>query len=44
LLRVVTPVLQFGGIAGNFDAGLSKLVIVQGVDVEGQIRLRQWSD
>ncbi len=44
LLRVVTPVLQFGGIAGNFDAGLSKLVIVQGVDVEGQNQLRQWND
>lgn len=44
LLRVVTPVLQFGGIAGNFDAGLSKLVIVQGVDVKGQNQLRQWND
>lgn len=44
LLRVVTPVLQFGGIAGNFDAGLSKLVIVQGVDVEGQNQMRRWND
>lgn len=44
LLRVVTPVLQFGGIAGNFDAGLSKLVMVQGVDVAGQNKMRQWND
>ncbi len=44
LLQVVTPVLQFGGIAGNFDAGLSKLVIVQGVDVAGQNQMRQWND
>ncbi|RVU40796.1 ABC transporter permease [Rheinheimera riviphila] len=44
LLRVVTPVLQFGGIAGNFDAGLSKLVIVQGVDVTAQNEMRRWND
>jgi putative ABC transport system permease protein len=44
LLRVVTPVLQFGGIAGNFDAGLSKLVIVQGVDVAAQNEMRRWND
>ncbi len=44
MLQVVTPVLQFGGIAGNFEAGLSKLVIVQGVDVAGQNQLRQWND
>jgi len=44
LLRVVTPVLQFGGIAGNFEAGLSKLVIVQGVDVAAQNEMRRWND
>jgi len=44
LVSVTTPTLQLGGIAGNFDAGLSRLVMAQGVDVEGQNAMRQWND
>lgn len=44
LLTVVTPVLQIGGIAGHFAAGVSRTVIGAGVDVAGQNRLRMWND
>lgn len=44
LTTVVTPTLQIGGIAGNFDAGVSRTVIATGSDIEGQNALRQWND
>lgn len=44
MLTVVTPTLQFGGIAGNFAAGVSRPVLVNGMVVEGQNRLREWND
>jgi putative ABC transport system permease protein len=44
MLTVVTPTLQLGGIAGNFDAGVSRTVLATGSDVEGQNALRQWND
>lgn len=44
LLVVVTPTLQFGGIAGNFAAGVSRTVFVNGVVVEDQNRMREWND
>ncbi|MEC5207894.1 putative ABC transport system permease protein [Vogesella perlucida] len=44
LLQVVTPVLDLGGIAGNFAAGVSRTVSGRGVDVAGQNRLKQWND
>ncbi|HEV2700703.1 MAG TPA: FtsX-like permease family protein [Steroidobacteraceae bacterium] len=44
MLTVVTPTLTLGGIAGNFEAGLSRTVIATGVDVEGQNALRKWND
>jgi putative ABC transport system permease protein len=44
MLTVVTPTLQLGGIAGNFDAGVSRTVIATGADVEGQNALRKWND
>jgi putative ABC transport system permease protein len=44
MLTVVTPILQLGGIAGNFDAGVSRTVIATGSDVEGQNELRKWND
>jgi putative ABC transport system permease protein len=44
MLVVVTPTLQFGGIAGNFAAGVSRTVFVNGVVVEDQNRMRQWND
>jgi putative ABC transport system permease protein len=44
MLTVVTPTLQLGGIAGNFDAGVSRTVIASGSDVTGQNELRKWND
>jgi putative ABC transport system permease protein len=44
MLTVVTPTLQLGGIAGNFDAGVSRTVIATGSDVDGQNALRKWND
>ena len=43
MLSVVTPTLQFGGIAGNFEAGVSRTVYVSGLVVEDQNRLRDWN-
>jgi putative ABC transport system permease protein len=44
LVTVVTPTLQFGGIAGNFSAGVSRTVWVNGSVVEDQARMRLWND
>jgi putative ABC transport system permease protein len=44
MLTVVTPTLQFGGIAGNFAAGVSRTVYVTGMVVEDQNRMREWND
>jgi putative ABC transport system permease protein len=44
MLTVVTPTLTLGGIAGNFEAGVSRTVIATGLDVDGQNQLRQWND
>jgi putative ABC transport system permease protein len=44
MLTVVTPTLQFSGIAGNFAASVSRTVIVNGVVVDDQVRLREWND
>jgi putative ABC transport system permease protein len=41
---VVTPTLEFGGLAGNFAAGVSRTVFVNGVVVEDQGRMREWND
>ena len=43
LLEVATPVLQFGGIAGNFAAGVSRTVYAQGAVAEDQHRMREWN-
>ena len=44
LLTVVTPTLEFGGIAGNFSAGVSRTVMANGTVVEDQNAMRQWDD
>ncbi|MDE2402890.1 MAG: ABC transporter permease [Burkholderiales bacterium] len=44
MLTVVTPILQLGGIAGNFAAGVSKTVIASGIVVDEQNQLRLWND
>jgi len=44
MLVVATPTLQFGGIAGNFAASVSRTVYVSGTVVEEQNRMREWND
>lgn len=44
MLTVVTPVLQMGGIAGNFAAERSKTVFATGYVVAEQNLLREWND
>jgi len=43
MLNVATPTLQFGGIAGNFSAGVSRTVYASGAIAEDQNRMRQWN-
>jgi len=44
LLNVVTPTLSLGGIAGNFNAGVSRTVIGHGVVVAEQNKMRLWNE
>ncbi len=44
MLAVVTPILQFGAVAGNFAASVSRTAYVSGVVVEDQGRMRDWND
>ncbi|BAL93708.1 ABC transporter permease [Rubrivivax gelatinosus] len=44
MLVVVTPSLQFGAIAGNFAAGVSRTAYVTGIVVDDQNRMREWND
>lgn len=43
MLAVVTPVLNLGGIAGNYAVGASRTVLARGVVVEDQNRMRRWN-
>ncbi len=44
MLSVVTPELQLGGVAGNFDAGVTRTVMVEGTVPDDQTRMLQWND
>ncbi|ABC35230.1 ABC transporter permease [Burkholderia thailandensis] len=44
MIAVITPTLQFGGIAGNFEAGVSRTVLAQGAVADEQDRMQQWND
>jgi len=44
MLTVVTPTLEFGGIAGNFAAGVSKTIFARGVIVSEQNSMQRWND
>ncbi|MDN7674974.1 FtsX-like permease family protein [Burkholderia oklahomensis] len=44
MIAVITPTLQFGGIAGNFEAGVSRTVLAQGAIADEQNRMQQWND
>jgi putative ABC transport system permease protein len=44
MLRVVTPTLQLGGVAGNFMAGVSRAVGATGVVVREHNLMLSWND
>lgn len=44
LVAVVSPTLQFGGIAGNYEAGVSRTVIGSGFVAGDITRMRQWNE
>jgi len=44
MLTVATPMMRFGGLAGNFDAGISRTVIGTGYVAEDVSRMRQWNE
>lgn len=44
LLLVATPTLQFGGIAGNYAASVSRTVVGTGFIAEDINRMRSWND
>lgn len=43
LVAVATPTLQFGGIAGNYAAGVSRTVIGNGLVAPAYSRMQQWN-
>ena len=43
LIKVVTPTLQFGGVAGNFSAGVSRTVVGTGLVAKDVNQMRQWN-
>ena len=44
MVLVVTPTLQFGGIAGNYAASVSRTVVGNGFVAEDINRMRRWND
>ena len=42
--QVITPVMVFFGLAGNFEAGVSRSVLTAGVVPSEHNRMRQWND
>ncbi|MEO7337751.1 MAG: FtsX-like permease family protein [Caldimonas sp.] len=43
MLYAMTPMLQFGGIAGNYAAGVSRTVIGKGLVAGEYARMQQWN-
>lgn len=43
-ILIATPTLQFGGIAGNYDAGVSRTVVGMGLVAADHNRMRQWNE
>jgi len=44
LIAVATPMLQFGGIAGNYNAGVSRTVLGSGYIAADVNRMRLWNE
>lgn len=43
MLNVVTPTLEFGGVAGNYRSGVSRSVLASGVEAEHRNRMFAWN-
>jgi putative ABC transport system permease protein len=43
MVTVATPTLQFGGVAGNYGAGVSRTIIGNGLVAEDHVRMRRWN-
>lgn len=44
MVLVASPTMQFGGIAGNYAAGVSRTIIGNGFVAEDINRMRRWND
>ncbi len=44
MVLVATPTLQFGGVAGNYAAGVSRTIIGNGFVAKDINRMRRWND
>jgi putative ABC transport system permease protein len=44
MLTAATPLIEFGGIAGNFDAGVSRTVVAIGELIDDQNVMQTWND
>lgn len=44
MVAVVTPMMRFGGLAGNFEAGISRTVLGTGYVAPDVSRMRQWNE
>jgi len=44
MVLVATPTLQFGGIGGNYTAGVSRTIMGNGFVAEDVNRMRRWND
>ncbi|MDE2398655.1 MAG: ABC transporter permease, partial [Burkholderiales bacterium] len=44
MVAVATPMLRFGGLAGNFDAGISRTIIGTGYVADDVDKMRQWNE
>jgi putative ABC transport system permease protein len=44
MIAVITPTLQFGGLAGNYDAGVSRTIIGNGLVPADINRMRTWNE
>jgi len=44
MVQVITPTLQFGGIAGNYAAGVSRTIVGNGLVAKDINQMRRWND
>jgi putative ABC transport system permease protein len=44
MLTMVTPSIEFGGIAGSFDAGVTRTIIASGAVIDDQNTMLRWND